>query len=115
VPRDIKELIRDIVIRCERIIRFSADVGKEEFLQEEWNVDAALYNLIVIGEAVKNLPDYFRTKHGDRIPFRSIAGTRDFYAHEYFRLNYDTIWDTLTGEVPELLKELKKMREELDE
>jgi uncharacterized protein with HEPN domain len=37
--------------------------------------DAVLYNLHVIGEAVKNLPDDFRRRHPE-VAWRAIAGMR---------------------------------------
>ena len=68
--------------------------------------------MIIIGEAVKNLPADLRAKYKERIPFDSIAGARDIFAHEYFRLNYELIWDTLTNDVPELLKEITRIKKQ---
>lgn len=110
MPRDPQELFDDIQKRCERIIRRTDELSKDEFFDDEWNVDASLYNLIVIGEAVKNLPDEVRTEHDEQIPFEAIAGARDIYAHECFRLNNDTLWGTLTEEVPELHEAIKTIR-----
>lgn len=110
MPRDSQELFDDIQTRCERIICRTEDLSEDEFFDDEWNVDAALYNLIVIGEAVKNLPDEIRNKHNDQIPFEAIAGARDIYAHKYFQLNNDTLWGTLTEEVPELLDAIQQIR-----
>ncbi len=114
MPRDVCVLLEDIELRCAKIIKHTENMDSEEFFEETWNVDAALYNLIVIGEAVKNLPSEIRTSYADRIPFSSIAGARDIYAHEYFRLNYDLLWGTLTADIPELLKEIKKLKEQFE-
>ena len=113
MPRDVLTLIEDIELRCERIIQYTDNKNSEEFFQEMRNTDAALYNLIVIGEAVKNLPPVIRSNYADRIPFSSIAGARDIYAHEYFCLNYELIWGTLTEDVPKLLREIKRLKKQL--
>jgi uncharacterized protein with HEPN domain len=46
----------------------------------------------VVGEAVKRLPDKFRSEHAD-IPWRMIAGTRDKLIHDYFGVDYEFAWD----------------------
>ena len=47
--------------------------------------DAILYNLVIIGEAVKALGAATTARRAD-IPWRQIAGLRDLPAHEYFRI-----------------------------
>jgi uncharacterized protein with HEPN domain len=48
--------------------------------------DAILYNLLIIGEAVKALTDETRAHQPD-VPWRQIGGLRDLIAHEYFRID----------------------------
>ncbi|MDE3113938.1 MAG: DUF86 domain-containing protein [Chloroflexota bacterium] len=48
--------------------------------------DAVLYNLVIIGEAVKSLGDETRAQRPE-VPWRQIAGLRDLLAHEYFRID----------------------------
>ncbi len=48
--------------------------------------DAILYNLVIIGEAVKLLSDETKARRAD-IPWRQIAGLRDLIAHQYFRID----------------------------
>ena len=67
--------------------------------------EAVLYTLHVLGEAVKNLPDELRERHG-RIPWRKIAGMRDIVAHAYFALDLDILWDAIRHSVPELSEAL---------
>lgn len=48
--------------------------------------DAILYNLVIVGEAVKGLTNETRAHHPD-IPWKQIAGLRDLLTHEYFRID----------------------------
>lgn len=48
--------------------------------------DAILYNLVIVGEAVKGLTNETRAQHPD-IPWKQIAGLRDLLTHEYFRID----------------------------
>jgi len=73
-----------------------------------------LYNLHVIRKAVKNLPQDFRKRHGE-VPWREIAGMRDFVAHAYFALDLDILWDAISHEVPNLLWQTKAVAEEEQE
>lgn len=52
--------------------------------------DAILYNLVIVGEAVKGLADETRARHPE-IPWKQIAGLRDLLTHEYFRIDMDEI------------------------
>lgn len=55
----------------------------------------------VLGAAVKRLPEDLRARH-PHLPWRKIAGTRDFIAHGYDSVDYDVIWGVLEVEVATL-------------
>lgn len=52
--------------------------------------DAILYNLVIVGEAVKGLADETRSRYPD-IPWKAIAGLRDLLTHEYFRIDMEEV------------------------
>lgn len=52
--------------------------------------DAILYNLVIVGEAVKGLSDETKARRPE-IPWRQIAGLRDLLAHEYLRIDLNAI------------------------
>ena len=55
----------------------------------------------VLGEAVKRLPEELRDRH-PAVPWRKVAGTRDYIAHGYDSVDYDVIWGVLDREVAKL-------------
>lgn len=81
---------------------------KEDFLDEEsWETSELVFRqLEIIGEAVKNLPDDFREQYPD-IPWKQIAGMRDYLIHEYFNINYERVWDTVVNDIPILEEQIK--------
>ncbi len=96
-------LLEDIEKASRRIIRYTEGLERDAVFSDEMRFDAVLHNLHVIGEAVKNLSPSFRERHGD-VPWREIAGMRDFVAHAYFALDLDILWDAIVHEVPSLLE-----------
>ena len=43
------------------------------------------------------------------IPWRSIAGLRDVTAHGYMTLRMEDIWETVSGDIVVLQKQIKEM------
>ena len=62
MPRDDAVRIQDIRESCDRISRFIAQMNFEKFRESDVTVRAVLYELIVIGEASKNISDSSRAK-----------------------------------------------------
>ena len=63
---------------------------------------AILYQITIVGEASKRLSQTYREQHPE-ILWRRIAGMRDIIAHQYERVNFDTIWEVIHQDIPELL------------
>jgi uncharacterized protein with HEPN domain len=52
--------------------------------------DAVLYNLQILGEAAKKIPDQVRQRYPE-IDWRGVAGLRDVLSHAYFALDNATL------------------------
>ena len=50
---------------------------------------------------MKRLPNELRDRH-PQLPWDKIAGTRDYIAHGYDRVDYDVIWGVLDVEAARL-------------
>lgn len=96
--RDILERINAITDAEELLVaaESSADIkqGRTAF-------DAILYDLLVIGEAVKALPNDTIGRHPD-IAWSDIAKLRDLLAHVYFKVRADVIRNTINAPLAEL-------------
>lgn len=108
MSRDPTLLLEDIEKSCAKILRYTQGLERDTFRSDEIRFDGVLFNLHVIGEAVKGLPDELRERYGD-VAWREIAGMRDVIAHSYFALDLDILWDAIRNDVPDLLTRVREI------
>lgn len=63
--------------------------------------DGVIRQLEIIGEAVKRLAPKTRGLAA-QIPWSAIAGMRDKLIHDYFGVDLDQVWLTVTADLPNL-------------
>ena len=68
-----------------------------------------VYHLQVIGEAVTQLSDEFRSQYPD-LPWRAIAAMRNALVHAYFRVDLDEVWNVVKNDLPSLKARLQGIR-----
>jgi uncharacterized protein with HEPN domain len=76
-------------------------MDQEQFRRDEKAVDAVVRNLEILGEAARQLPEDFVTRH-PKVPWRQIAGLRNRIVHEYFGLDIDLIWQVTQHDLVQL-------------
>ena len=106
MSRDLRLYCEDILVSCEKVLRYTEEVSFEAFIEDEIRFDAVLRNLQIIGEAVKQVPQDMRDRYSI-IEWRKIVGLRDILAHAYFSLEDETIWDIVENKVPELRSQIQ--------
>lgn len=103
----------DLIDSAEKIGRFVAGRTFESFHKDEAVFDAVLFNLQIIGEAIKKFP----VETHSAIPEADISGParlRDLIAHHYFALDAEIIWEVATTHIPRMLDQAIKLRERVD-
>ncbi len=70
--------------------------------------DAILYNLMIVGVAVKGLSEETKARHPE-IPWTQIAGLRDLLAHEYFHIDMKEIEKVVERDLGPLEEVVQKM------
>jgi uncharacterized protein with HEPN domain len=98
----------DIAKSTRLVATFIQDVTKEAFLEDLKTQSSVLYQLIIMGEAVKRLSHEFRAQHPG-VPWSLVAGMRDHLIHGYDIVDWDEVWKTATSDVPGLLAQIEPL------
>ncbi len=105
---DEKSVMIDMSCAARNIVRFTRGMAKEEFLADRRTQAAIIYEIIILGEAAKRLPQLFREQHFD-IPWAPMARMRDRLIHGYQNVNLDIVWATATESVPKVLAKIESL------
>ena len=62
MSRDYLLFLEDMQTSCEKILRYTEDIGFDQFAADEKTYDAAIFNLVILGEATKNIPSGVRER-----------------------------------------------------
>lgn len=108
MTRDERERLDDIWEAIQRI-RKAVSSGPQTVEAEAIARDATLYNLVIIGEAVKHLGEEPKARHPD-IPWRRIAGLRDLLTHEYLRIEMAAIREIVDRDLGPLERAIADIR-----
>jgi len=107
-PRDYLIRVQDILTCCHNILDFTTGKDYESFISDPVVIRAVAFELITIGEAVRSLPLGFKNDN-PHIPWGSMQGIRNILVHEYYRLDEEILWKTITDNIPSLIEALRKI------
>lgn len=106
--KDNKVYLLDIKRSCLKILKYIKNKTKSDFAKDHMLSDAVEKNLLVIGEASTKISIDFK-KENSEVDWKSIVGIRNKIIHEYFDINIDTIWLTVTKDIPVLKKQINQI------
>lgn len=104
-----KTYIHDIIECCENCIEFVRGMIFLQFDKDQKTISAVSHQIMIIGEAAKNLSNDFKNRHTE-IPWKAMAGMRDVLIHAYQGADNQEIWNTVQKDIPELLKKLQLLK-----
>ena len=100
------EIIAKMISIIEKIESYIEGLDYEAFAKNEMLVEACAFNFSQIGEISHKLEDEFKSNNGS-IPWKSIYGMRNKIIHDYDGVNLKVVWETITEDLPLLVKQLK--------
>ncbi|WP_141433929.1 DUF86 domain-containing protein [Bacillus sp. 03113] len=111
--REVKVFLEDIFTAAVKVEKYTKGLSYAEFLDNDLVLDAVIKNILVIGEATKNIPDEFRQANS-QIEWRKMAGMRDMLIHGYFSINHRIVWDVVQNKIPTLKQHVQQILKELN-
>lgn len=114
MSRNLQLYLNDILVACEKVLRFTDGMDFDEFIADDRTFDAVIRNLQIIGEAVKNIPPKIRNLNPE-VEWRKIAGLRDILAHTYFQVENEIIWDIVQNKVRSLQPHIARILDSMND
>ena len=98
MSRDPLLYVRDMRDACTAVLTHAQGLTRDAFFADAKVLHATLWNLMVLGEAAKRVPEVLRVEH-ESIEWRKVAGFRDVLAHGYFGLDEDIVWNVVSTKI----------------
>lgn len=111
--RDYQDYLRDILNSINDIEDFIRNMRFEDFKKDKKTINAVVRSIEIIGEATKNIPKTLKNKHRE-IPWKKMAGIRNKLIHEYFGIDIEILWKTITEDIPPLKIFIQNILESLN-
>ena len=99
-----KRIIEHIRSHCNKISKTKERFGSElsVFESDSDYIDSVLMNLSQIGELAKLLSEDYVRSTSSSIPWKQIRGLRNVIIHDYNNVETESIWNTITDDIPRL-------------
>jgi len=62
----------------------------------------------IVGEAAGRVSQAYCEAHPE-IPWSEVTGMRHRIVHDYFAVDYQRLWDTVRGDLPPLIAQLRRL------
>lgn len=99
--------VQHIFDEIDFLLNESIKLDYDTFIESEIYTRAFSRSLEIIGEAVKSLSSGFKELHPE-IEWKKIAGMRDKLIHEYFRVDYEIMWDVIKNKLPNIKNNIER-------
>lgn len=114
MQREPSVYLEDILTAACKIEKFTKGLSYEDFLDNDLVSDAVIKNILIIGEATKNIPEQIRNIN-PQIEWRKMAGMLDMMIHGYFTINYRIVWDVVKKKNPILRQQVELLLKQIDQ
>lgn len=104
----------DMLIAARKALKFVEGIDRNEFDDNEVIQNAVMRPLEIIGEAASRISISFRKAHPE-IQWKEMIGLRNRLIHEYFRVEFGAVWDTIQKDIPKLIKLIEPLVPKEDE
>ncbi|HUC02268.1 MAG TPA: DUF86 domain-containing protein [Candidatus Paceibacterota bacterium] len=101
-----KLYLQHIVEAIKKIRQYTGGISVEDFKKDALIQDGVVRQLEIIGEAARVMSEETKKKYPE-IPWYNISGMRNRLIHEYFQVDIDAVWKTVTEDLGALLQKFE--------
>lgn len=102
----VKKIVTDLAF----VLEHTKGLTQQELEENEILVDSVMFRLIQVSENSDKLTTEFKAFYST-IPWRAMKGMRNKIVHEYGNVDLAVVYSTITNDIPELLRLLRKLAE----
>jgi uncharacterized protein with HEPN domain len=101
-----RNLLHDALEYANHALKHLADVDLDAFLADEVLQGDIIYRVFVVGEALHQVSDEYKSKHPE-LPYGPAYAMRNILAHAYGKIDVQRVWDTVKDDLPGLIENIK--------
>jgi uncharacterized protein with HEPN domain len=98
----------DVLSAAKQVIKFTENVEKERFENDELIQSGVIRQIELMGEATKHLTGEFKARYQE-IPWKKMAGMRDILIHSYDYIDLDEVWNAVQISIPDIIKKIDQI------
>ena len=104
------KIIQSIIEHIENVFSAQKRFGNDfkVFSSDRDYFNSVCMSLLQIGEFARHLTSDFTSTHS-YIPWKSIIGLRNIVVHGYGQLDMETVWATISDDIPDLYQKCKAL------
>lgn len=106
--KDNNYYIQKIITDLEFVFNHTKNLTAKELEENEVLIDSMLFRPIQVAENSDKLTEDFKIQN-NVIPWRAMKGMRNKIVHDYGNVDMSIVYNTVKKDIPDLLKELKKL------
>ncbi len=103
--------LKHIIDAINDIEDFTSEISYSEFINNKLVKNATVRQLEIIGEASNNITNEIIIKYSE-IDWRQIINFRNIIIHEYFIVDYETVWEIIKDDLPPFKQSVIKILKE---
>lgn len=107
-------VVGDILTCIDHVESYTSKLSFDDFSANYMVVEACLYNIQIIGEAVNQLAEDVKEAN-PQVPWILIKGMRNRLIHEYFGTDLSLVWNVIKNDLSALKNELTNIKSDLQD
>ena len=113
-PRKWKMRIQHILDAITENLGYTDGISYEQFGDDQKTLKAIVWNLTIIGEAVRHIPSDVEINYPE-VPWAKMRGMRNHIVHAYDNIDLEIVWLVVRNELAPLMSVLQQILAETTE